>query len=126
MLDLPDAPRPDPGTPAPARLLPDFDNVWLAHAQRSRIVDDVHRQALQTREGRLLAGALVDGRVRASWTLDRDAEGRGAARRTTAILTLTPLDTLTAAEADELVAEAERAVRFLADDADAHAVVLPR
>lgn len=126
LLDLPDAPRPDPGTPAPARLLPDFDNLWLAHAQRTRVIDDAHRQALRSRDGRLLAAALVDGRIRASWTLDRVAEGRGAGRRTTATLTLTPLDPLTAAEADELVAEAERAVRFLADDADAHVVVLER
>lgn len=126
LLDLPDAPRPDPGTPAPARLLPDFDNLWLAHARRTRIVDDAHRLALQTRDGRLLSAALVDGRIRASWTLDRSADGRGAARRSTATLRLMPLGTLTAAETDELVAEAERAVAFLADDADARHVVVER
>ena len=32
LLDLPDAPRPDPDVPAPVRFLPDFDNVSLSHA----------------------------------------------------------------------------------------------
>ncbi|RII13911.1 hypothetical protein DSC45_21660 [Streptomyces sp. YIM 130001] len=66
LLDLPDAPRPDPDTPAPVRFLPAFDNALLGYDDRSRIVDDAHR-------GLSVAGervVLLDGRVAATWTVE--------------------------------------------------------
>ncbi|MBB5936361.1 winged helix DNA-binding domain-containing protein [Streptomyces zagrosensis] len=65
LLDLPDAPRPDPETPAPVRFLPAFDNAILGYHDRGRIIDDAHR-------GLSVAGArvvLVDGRVAATWSV---------------------------------------------------------
>jgi hypothetical protein len=63
LLDLPDAPRPDPGPGAV--LLPAFDNAVLGYHNRTRIIDDAHR-------GLSIIGArfvLVDGRVAATWTV---------------------------------------------------------
>jgi len=68
LLDLPDAPRPDPDTPAPVRFLPAFDNALLGYDDRSRIVDKAHR-------GLSVAGArvvLVDGRVAGTWDVKAD------------------------------------------------------
>ena len=38
VLDLPGATLPDPDVPAPVRFLPDYDNVLLGHADRTRII----------------------------------------------------------------------------------------
>ncbi len=66
LLDLPDAPRPDADTPAPARFLPAFDNALLGYADRGRIVDDEHRLVSVAGE----RVVLVDGRVAATWTVE--------------------------------------------------------
>ncbi|MFF5313352.1 winged helix DNA-binding domain-containing protein [Streptomyces massasporeus] len=68
LLDLPDAPRPDPDTPAPVRFLPAFDNAILGYHDRSRIIDDGHRH-LSVAGERVV---LVDGRVAATWTVETD------------------------------------------------------
>lgn len=99
LLDLPDAPRPDPGAPAPVRFLPAFDNAILGYQDRSRIVDDAHR-------GLSVAGeraVLVDGRVAATWTV---AEGA---------VTVTPLRPLSRADRDAVADEGRELSSFLSD-----------
>lgn len=71
LFDLPDAPRPDPDTPAPPRFLPEFDNVLLAHADRTRIIAREHRTALFAGAGLLLGPVLLDGFVAGRWRLTR-------------------------------------------------------
>ena len=69
--DVPDAPRPDPDTPAPVRFLPEYDNVLLSHADRARFVDrDVRALYPPGRLGR--GHVLVDGMLRGSWIVDGD------------------------------------------------------
>ena len=104
LLDLPDAPLPDPDTPAPVRFLPAFDNAVLGYDDRSRIIDAEHR-------GLSVTGArfvLVDGRVAATWTTDREP---GSA------MTVAPLRPFTGTERAEVVEEAERLQDFLSDGA---------
>ena len=104
LLDLPDAPRPDPDVPAPVRFLPAFDNAVLGYQDRSRIVADEHR-GLSVAGERLV---LVDGRVAGTWRAEREA------------LRVEPLRRLTRAERAEVADEARRLALFLSDGEREH------
>ena len=107
LFDLPDAPRPDPDVPAPPRFLPEYDNLLLSHADRSRVVTDAERRAIWTRNG-LLATALVDGRVAATWRIARE--------RATAALEIDPLRRISRPDRDALAEEGERLLAFTDPD----------
>lgn len=113
LFDLPHAPRPDPDVPAPPRFLPEYDNVLLAHADRSRMLSDDDRRAVWTRNG-LLATAIVDGRVVATWKLVR---ARGAAT-----LVVDPLKRIAKRDRAALAEEGERLLAFAEPDASSRAV----
>lgn len=68
LLDVRGAPLPRAETPAPARLLPAFDNTLLSHADRTRIVADEHRP-LVINGGLVEPVILVDGLVAGVWHL---------------------------------------------------------
>ncbi|WP_143672506.1 DNA glycosylase AlkZ-like family protein, partial [Streptomyces sp. rh206] len=99
LLDLPDAPRPDPDTPAPVRFLPAFDNAILGYQDRGRIIDDAHR-------GLSVAGervVLVDGRVAATW------------RVTDEVVTVEPLRAFSRADRDAVADQGSELASFLSD-----------
>ena len=97
LFDLPEAPRPDADTPAPPRFLPEFDNLLLSHADRTRVVPAEYR-------GRSWVGNqayctfLVDGFLAGVWRLAEAA------------LVIEPFGTLTKAQRADL---AEEGVRML-------------
>ncbi|MER7112507.1 winged helix DNA-binding domain-containing protein [Streptomyces sp. NPDC000229] len=106
LYDLPDAPRPAPGTPVPVRYLPDFDNILLSHADRSRILTEEQRRLVFTRNGLIRPTFLVDGFVRGMWRVERG--------RDTATLVLEPFAPLAEKDRSELVAEGMRLLAFAA------------
>ncbi|MGI5232691.1 winged helix DNA-binding domain-containing protein [Actinoallomurus sp. CA-142502] len=99
LFDLPDAPRPDAGTPAPVRFLPAFDNAILGYHDRGRIIDDAYR-------GLSVAGervVLVDGRVAATWRVDAGT------------VAVTPLRRLSGADRAAVTVEGRELAGFLSD-----------
>jgi hypothetical protein len=68
LVDLPDAPLPDPDAPAPVRFLPHWDAVTLAHARRTGILPEAHRGVLyHIRNPASMGTVVVDGRIVAGW-----------------------------------------------------------
>jgi hypothetical protein len=70
LFDLPEAPRPGAGVPAPARFLPEYDNLLLSHDDRTRFGTDEDRKLLYFGPGPAHGSVLVDGLVKGTWTLD--------------------------------------------------------
>jgi hypothetical protein len=70
LVDLPDAPLPDPDTPAPVRFLPHWDANLLVHARRTGLLPEVHRPRVFSTKTPFSVGTyLVDGRVVGAWSL---------------------------------------------------------
>ncbi|WP_052851430.1 winged helix DNA-binding domain-containing protein [Streptomyces avicenniae] len=105
LFDLPDAPRPDADVPAPVRFLPEYDNVFLGHADRTRVIS-AEAKSRTWLGNRALPVWLADGFVRGIWRFDTD---RAA---TDVTLVLTPLDEPTAAERAALDEEGAALLAF--------------
>ena len=71
LLDLHDAPLPDPETPAPVRFLPVWDATLLVHARRTQILPEEFRnRVFDTKRPQSVNTFLVDGSVTGSWRSD--------------------------------------------------------
>jgi hypothetical protein len=101
LFDLPDAPRPEPDVEAPVRMLPQFDNLLLSHADRTRVVPAGKQYGMFFESGFAYGPVLVDGLVRCAWRLEKSE------------LTVTPLRALTKRETAAVADEATRLLAFL-------------
>jgi Winged helix DNA-binding domain len=109
LLDLPEAPRPDPGTPAPARLVAEYDNLILSHADRSRVISEPDRRKLYTRNGVFPGTVLLNGFVAGTWRIDRSAAA--------VTLTVEPFGKMSLPDRDGVTAEAALMLGFAAPGA---------
>jgi hypothetical protein len=104
LFDVPDAPMPDPDTPALPRFLPEFDNLILSHADRTRVIAEEYRKAIASKNGMVPASVLVDGFVRGTWKTERS--------RGKATLEVKPFEPLAKEDRDALAEEGEQLIRF--------------
>jgi Winged helix DNA-binding domain len=112
LFDVEDGPIADEGLPAPIRFLPQYDNVFLSHDDRSRIlVGGVKVEDLIWK-----GGVLIDGYVGAAWRIRRDKKD--------ATMTVTTYVPVTAEQRAEIEAEGARLLAFVTPDAGAREVVL--
>lgn len=114
LFDLPDAPRPPEDTPAPVRFLPEFDNIVLAHDDRTRIIADAHRARVTLKNLQVRSTFLVDGVVAGTWKSER--------KRKTAVLVIEPFGAVPKRTRAALGEEAEALLEFVEEDASVREV----
>ena len=107
LFDLPSAPRPDPDVPAPVRLAAEFDNLLLAHGDRTRVIGAANLKRFYTINGVFPGSVLVDGFVVGMWRLARTKRSA-----TLAIELFEPVP-----DRDLVASEAERMLAFCAPEA---------
>ncbi|WP_433919761.1 winged helix DNA-binding domain-containing protein [Streptomyces canus] len=100
LFDLPDASRPAEDTPAPPRFLPEFDNLLLSHADRTRVVPKEY-WGRSWQGNQAYCTLLVDGFLAGVWKLTGDT------------LVVQPFDRLTKAQQKDVTAEAQRMLATL-------------
>jgi hypothetical protein len=104
LLDLPRAPLPG-DVPAPVRFLPSWDATLLVHARRTQILPEEYRALIfNTKNPQSVSTFLVDGSVAGTWRVEQTA--------TKSTLVIAPFELLPPGVKNEVVAEAERLVRF--------------
>lgn len=97
LLDVADGLFVDAAVDAPVRFLPEYDNIFLSHADRTRITGDLRWGISFARFGTF----FVDGFLAGAWKLTDGA------------LAIQPMIPLSAEQRDEVVAEARELLEFL-------------
>ncbi len=118
LFDLPDAPLPEADTPAPVRFFPEFDNVFLSHDDRGRIIPNGRRGYLvyPAGNGATTGTFTLDGFLAGGWRIRVDGS--------TATMVVTSAERIGGADRAAIEAEAWALVRFAADRAERHEVEL--
>jgi hypothetical protein len=111
LFDLARAPRPSADTAVPVRFLPDYDNILLAHSDRTRVMPAGRHLGMFSSNGVMQGAVLVDGFVRAMWVPRKD------------VLDVSPfVRPLVNSERDAITEEGLRLLDFLSPDEVLHEV----
>lgn len=111
LFDRADGEIVDPDVPAPVRFLPEYDNVLLCHADRSRFLAEGDDRSFGHVDRAVHGTVLHDGVVTGTWNLAHDAKAG------TAVATVDVPGRITARATREIEAEGRRFVRFKTDGA---------
>jgi hypothetical protein len=117
LLDVPDGVLPGADVPAAPRFLPEYDNLLLSHADRSRVIRGGRRVPLPPGNGAVVGTLLVDGVWAATWRTERAGDG--------ATLVVEPFGRLRPGQADEVTAEGLRLLAFTCPGAEAEVRIRP-
>ncbi|QNE21834.1 winged helix DNA-binding domain-containing protein [Kribbella qitaiheensis] len=101
LYDLPTITLPDPDTPAPIRFLPAFDNLYLSHTNRTRILPDSARPHIFTKNGIIKPTLLQNGHPTATYTITKSH------------LTITPITPIPYSTHPQIETEAHALLTFL-------------
>lgn len=118
LFDVEGAPLPDGSTPAPPRFLPEYDNLMLGHADRTRVIPSEYRPQIFLSALRVRSTFLIDGFVHGAWRIERTKKKSA----NTAVLFLEPFAALTKSDLKALTQEGERLLRFTEPDAQSYEV----
>jgi Winged helix DNA-binding domain len=120
LFDLPRASRPDPDVVAPARFLPEYDNLLLSHADRRRVNPQGRTIPLFPGNGAQLGTFLLDGLHAGHWRIRRSPDRAGAT------LELEPFARLRPSDREDLSVEGRALLEFAAAGTDHDIRVLPQ
>ncbi len=107
LYDLPGLPIEPAERETPIRFLPEYDNILIAHKDRSRVLPEAHRKKVFASAGRVLGSVLIDGFVGAIWKASRDRAGPR--------LTVSLFERQDDASLAAIEAEGARLLRFIED-----------
>ena len=107
LFDLPDLPLPDGDLPAPARLLPMWDETLLAYAERDRVLPEPDRRRVIVKAGDVLPTFTLDGYVAGLWWAEIDGDDRPR-------VVLEPFQPLAPSDREALEAEGEALTELIA------------
>jgi hypothetical protein len=110
LFDLPNAPRPDEETPAPVRFFPVYDNLFLGHADRSRIVPEELKKLFVTPAFFAVAAFTVQGFGAGTWRIVKEGKSGVA-------MEVTPLQPVSKKDARTIESEAAAYLAFAAPEA---------